>query len=78
MDFPEALSIILTGGVVTREVWRGSGLTLGVMAPPAESGIMPFLAVRSMDGKIIAWTPGQQELFANDWTQIQPEGVGHG
>lgn len=78
MDFPNALSIVLSGGVVTRQSWSGSGLTLGVMAPPSESGIMPFLAIRASDGKIVAWAPGQQELFAKDWVQVQGESVGHG
>lgn len=78
MDFPNALSIILGGGIVTRHSWNGSGLTLGVMAPPAESGIMPFLAVRTTDSKMVAWVPGQQELFAKDWVQVQGESVGHG
>ncbi len=76
MDFSDALRLIRSGGVVTRSTW--SRLTLGVMAPPAESSIMPFLAVRAPDGKLVAWTPGQQELFAEDWVRVEQEGVGHG
>ena len=79
MDFGKALHIIRSGGVVTREAWNGTGLVLGVMAPPAEQGIMPFLAVRAADGSVMAWAPGNQELFAEDWTPVQAEGpIGHG
>lgn len=76
MDFSSALTLIRQGGVVTRPGW--GGLTLGVMAPPAESGIMPFLAVRSTSGQLMAWSPSQQEMFTDDWCVVEQEGVGHG
>ncbi len=78
MDFSDALRLVKGGGVVARQVWLSHGMTLGVMAPPAESNIMPFLAIRAPEGKLIAWTPGNQELFSDDWVQVQEEGVGHG
>lgn len=77
-DFSTALTVIRGGGVVTRAAWVGSGLTLGLMAPPAESGMMPFVAVRSQTGQIMPWTPSHQEMFAEDWYRVEMEGVGHG
>lgn len=76
-DFSMALTVIRGGGVVTRVSWAGPGVTLGMVAPPADSGIMPFFAVRSQAGQIMPWTPSQQEMFADDWYQVEMEGVGH-
>lgn len=74
MDFAAALTLIRRGGVVARASWSGSGLTLGIMTPPAESGIMPFVAVRSAAGKLMAWQPSQQEMFADDWYEVSSWG----
>lgn len=77
MDFSDALRLIRSGGIVTRPQW--GGLTLGVMAPPAESGITPFLAVRATNGSIMPWSPNHQELLTTDWVQVSgEETVGHG
>lgn len=77
-DFSEALTIARSGGVVAREMWAGTGLTLGVIGPPADSGLTPFLAVRAENGQLMPWTPNQQELFAKDWIRVPSAGVGHG
>lgn len=77
MDFSDALRLIRGGGVVSRQGWRGTGLTLGLMALPKDQGIMPFLAVRAGDGTLMAWAPGNQELLAEDWVQVEGT-VGHG
>lgn len=78
-DFSHALTVIRGGGVVARKQWDGTGLTLGVLALPADSGIVPFLAVRAANGQLMAWTPNQQELFATDWELAPtPEVAGHG
>lgn len=77
-DFSQALLIIRGGGVVVRKMWAGTGLTLGVMAPPAESGMTPFLALRAENGQMMPWTPSQQELFATDWMQTSIGEAGHG
>lgn len=78
-DFSYALTLIRAGGVVTRKMWEGTGLTLGVMAPPADSGLTPFLAVRATNGQLMPWTPNHQELFATDWIEVGGSGVaGHG
>lgn len=75
MDFSNALRIVRSGRVVTRPSW--DGLLLGMMALPTESQIMPFLGVKTSGGPIMAWTPSQQELFAEDWVEVG--GVaGHG
>jgi Protein of unknown function (DUF2829) len=79
MDFSAALMLIRRGGIAARASWSGSGLALGIMAPPAESNIMPFVAVRSSDGRLMAWQPSQQEMFADDWYEVSSgEVAGHG
>ena len=79
MDFADAFRIMRSGGVVTRQSLLETGLTAGIMAPPADSGIMPFFAVRTSDGRVMPWTPQNMELFAEDWIVVQGEGVaGHG
>lgn len=78
-DFSRALTIARSGGVVARAAWEGSGITLGVIAPPADSGLTPFLAVRAANGQLMPWSPNQQELFASDWFEMPSQGVaGHG
>jgi hypothetical protein len=78
-DFSVALSKIRSGRLVMRAAWAGSGLTLGVVAPPdGESNVMPFVAVRSPEGMLMPWQPSQQEMFAGDWIEVAQEGVGHG
>ena len=76
-DFSAALTIVKNGGVVARAGWNG-GLTMGVMAPPQNSGLMPFLALRQSDGMVMAWSPGQADMFCVDWCQAHIEKVGHG
>lgn len=77
MNFPSALTIVLSGGVVSRSTWSGSGFTIGVLAPPADSKIMPFLAIMETGGNMMAWVPNQQEMFATDWVRVE-EVSGHG
>lgn len=77
MDFPEALRVVLNGGLVARQIWEG--ISMGVMVPPGELGILPFLALRSDNGPLMAWAPSNQEMFANDWVKVTiDEVVGHG
>ena len=78
MDFADAFRIMRSGGVVTRQCLTETGLTCGVMAPPKDSGLMPFFAVRSHDGMVIPWQPSHQELFAEDWIAVEGEVAGHG
>jgi len=79
MDFADAFRIMRAGGVVTRQSLLETGLTAGVVAPPKDSGLMPFFAAKSRDGMVVPWTPTHAELFAEDWVSVEGEGVaGHG
>lgn len=75
MDFSSALTLVRQGRVVTRPGW--GSLTLGLVAPPAESGLTPFLAVRSNAGQMMPWQPSQQEMLSDDWEEIDLS-AGHG
>ena len=76
-NFGAALIIARNGGIVSRMAWNGHGLSMGVVAPPADTGIMPFLAVRKGSGMLMAWVPSQLDMLTDDWKQVHQEGVGH-
>ena len=77
MDFSAALTVVRGGGTITRPCWPG--FSVGVVAFPEKTGIMPFFAIRSPEGKIMSWVPSQKEMFADDWVEVEGGGVaGHG
>lgn len=81
--FAQALDIVRGGGIVTRQCWKGTGLSVGVVVPEPFGGkanpMSPFLALRAPNGQLAAWAPSNQELFATDWYELSQMGVvGHG
>jgi hypothetical protein len=68
--FGWALDQLTRGGKVYRAGWNGKGLWLELQA--AATITSPFLALRSVTGTLVPWTPSQTDQLAEDWVLYQP------
>lgn len=86
MNFGEAISVLKSGGKVSRTGWNGSGMflflvqgsTFTVNRPPL-LGIYPegtqidyraHIDMKTAQGDIVPWVASQSDLLSDDWEVV--------
>ena len=82
MTFSKALERIKRGGNVSRRGWNGKGMYLELIVadgtdayviPRDDSSaryqncLLPWIGIRTADGKFVPWVASQTDLLAEDW-----------
>lgn len=79
--FGAALSLLGEGRRVTRAGWNGRGMFLVAIsrwgASFADSDLAdlqpaPFIAMRTVDRRIVPWLASQTDVLATDWREVAP------
>lgn len=71
MSFGHAIVAMQAGDRVARAGWNGKGMHLKLQTPDAESKMtLPYLYMRTVDGKLVPWLASQTDMLANDWTVV--------
>ncbi len=80
--FPDALHAIKNGHSVRRAGWNGKGMALflingtrcaykgGLQDEPVEVLLTPFIALKTVDNKLVPWVASQTDLLAEDWELV--------
>ena len=70
-SFGGALSALRSGRKVAREGWNGKGMWLALQVPDANSEMgLPYIYLKTVDGKLVPWNPNNIDLLAEDWTVL--------
>lgn len=78
MNFGLALNALKRDSQVTRAGWNGEGMWLGLVEDTYAINFMkgkeihgysnhPYIVMKTVDGKIVPWTPSQTDMLAEDW-----------
>lgn len=81
LSFGEALCEMRIGCKVARYGWNGKGMFLFMIAGGAWDfkcdidGVdvldtLPFICMKTADGKLVPWLASQTDMIANDWMVI--------
>ena len=85
MTFPEALAAVLAGSIISRNAWHGeifiylekpeqapvdADHPLSAAYPDNTKLAYHAYVAQKAHGGVIPWTPGQQDIFADDWGVI--------
>lgn len=68
-DFSNALRHVKDGYVISRDGWNGKGMYVTLLTV---EGLLPFLALRTVDGDSVPWLASQTDILATDW-QATPQ-----
>jgi len=77
-DFGEALKRLREGKRVERNGWNGKGMWLMLVnywLPSRNDHLvegmkmLPFIAMRTVQGDLVPWLASQTDLLANDWSE---------
>jgi len=75
IDFGEALSALRSHYHVARDGWNGKGMYLGLQEQGGPSdtdpNTLPYLWLRTVDGKRVPWLASQTDLLADDWCVVE-------
>lgn len=56
------------GAKYQRAGWNGKGMHIAIQTPDANSKMgVPYLYLKSVDGKLVPWAPSQTDVLAEDW-----------
>lgn len=81
-DFGVAIRLLKEGTYVCRKGWNGKGMFLLYVDPylndqfkvtelPYMVGtLMPYLAMKTADNKLIPWLASQSDMLADDWVVL--------
>lgn len=74
-DFSSALLVLKMGQRVERAGWNGKGMWLVLVNAwqPVDlvmGEAVPFIAMKTADGKLVPWSPSQTDVLANDWRAV--------
>lgn len=83
--FGEAIQRLKNGEVVARKSWRnGKGMWLTYVEADAWcikdemvsvvsecEGHLPFIAMKTVEGKIVPWLASQTDMLADDWVVVR-------
>lgn len=79
MDFSNALLAIKSGARMARKGWNGKGMYLFYIANWTYTDgkqdnfpNLPFIAMKTADGKIVPWLCSQTDMLADDWETASP------
>ena len=76
-SFGWAIKQMWTGSRVRRVGWNGKGMFLFLVADwkptnvaairPDEYPVLPFIAMKTADNKVVPWLASQTDMLAIDW-----------
>lgn len=79
ITFGDALEALKNGFCVSRQGWNGKGMWL-VLVAPKETVLFfdnnselqdyethPFIAMKTVDDKLVPWLASQTDMLAEDW-----------
>lgn len=86
MNFGQALEALKQGKCVSREGWNGKGMYVFIIGTTIhEPGIggwtytngkndnlplLPFIAMKTADEKVVPWLASQTDILSEDWVII--------
>lgn len=82
MRFETALTCAKSGGKIARAGWNGKGMWVRHVdlytdkefrvreEPGSEGTWLPFLVMKTADGKIVPWLASQTDLLTHDWEVV--------
>lgn len=81
-DFAWALRALKNGQRVHRHGWNGKGMWLVLVDNwglamhqlndvEREAGMLPFIAMKTADGKLVPWLASQTDMLAEDWELLE-------
>jgi hypothetical protein len=75
VEFDDALLALKRGYRVAREGWNGKGMWLFHVEtwtlPGTDSRVLlPFIAMKTADDKIVPWLCSQTDMLAGDWEVV--------
>ena len=69
LSFSAALKVIKGGHRVRRAGWNGKGMHVRLMEV---DGVLPFIAMQTVQGELVPWLASQTDILAEDW-QVIPD-----
>lgn len=71
MDIGKAVKEMWDGQRVARAGWNGKGMWLALQVPDEHSKMgLPYVYMRTVDGKLVPWLCSQTDLLATDWVTV--------
>lgn len=78
MNFSQALDQIKAGQRVARPGWNGKGMFIFLVerwtytdGKQDNYPNLPFIAMKTADGKVVPWLASQTDILAEDWSVVQ-------
>ena len=68
LDFSDALRAVKAGQQIARAGWNGKGMHVRLMEV---DGVLPFLAMRTVQGDMVPWLASQTDILAADWQVVR-------
>lgn len=74
-SFGIAIDLLKKGGSnkFTRKGWNGKGMYVSLAEGDGDAKL-PFLFLKTTDGKLVPWAASQTDLLADDW-YVSPVGM---
>ena len=67
-----AVEAMMDGSKVSRDGWNGKGMYLELQVPNENSKMsLPYVYMRTVQGKLVPWLCSQTDLLADDWEVSQ-------
>lgn len=78
MNTGKAIELLKAGQCVRRAGWNGKGMWLelipsqscGVVTTTGPVQPLPWVAMRTADGRFVPWLCSQTDFLAEDWEQV--------
>jgi uncharacterized protein DUF2829 len=71
MEIGQALAFMRNGHRIERDGWNGKGMWLALQIPDEHSKMsLPYVYMKTADGKLVPWLCSQTDLLAEDWRVI--------
>jgi hypothetical protein len=71
MEIGQAIGFMKRGHRVERDGWNGKNMWLALQVPDAHSKMsLPYVYMKTADGKLVPWLCSQTDLLADDWRVI--------
>ncbi len=71
MTFGDAIQILKDGRRVQRRGWNGAKMFLELV--PQKGAMLPYIAMKTADDKLVPWLASQSDVLAVDWWGIPSE-----
>ena len=78
LDFAGALFMLKRGNRLARSGWNGRGMWIVLVGEDSWVGLdsigsitrLPFIAMKTVDEKVVPWLASQTDLLAEDWMVV--------